>query len=151
MKTIYEQLGGTYSRVGDYSLPNMDIMLTKNAGNECSAKQEVRQEDLQASDAADKETISSWIGKYGLMRKTYLKEHRPVLYEELLRTGQLQDHLREINETCSRQMELLTTQMAEREGVSEALKAADPMAWVARMNSIQNRAEEIALREYVFA
>ena len=151
MKTIYEQFGGTYSRVGDYSLPNMDIMLTKNAGNECSAKQEVRQEDLQASDAADKETISSWIGKYGLMRKTYLKEHRPVLYEELLRTGQLQDHLREINETCSRQMELLTTQMAEREGVSEALKAADPMAWVARMNSIQNRAEEIALREYVFA
>lgn len=151
MKTIYEQFGGTYSRVGDYSLPNMDIMLTKNAGNECSAKQEVRQEDLQASDAADKETISSWIGKYGLMRKTYLKEHRPVLYEELLRTGQLQDHLREINETCSRQMELLTTQMAEREGVSEALKAADPMAWVARMNSIQNRAEEIVLREYVFA
>lgn len=150
MKTIYEQFGGTYSRVGDYSLPNMDIMLTKNAGNECSAKQEVRQEDLQASDAADKETISSWIGKYGLMRKTYLKEHRPVLYEELLRTGQLQDHLREINETCSRQMELLTTQMAEREGVSEALKAADPMAWVARMNSIQNRAEEIVLREYVF-
>ena len=150
MKTIYEQFGGTYSRVGDYSLPNMDIMLTKNAGNECSAKQEVRQEDLQASDAADKETISSWIGKYGLMRKTYLKEHRPVLYEELLRTGQLQDHLREINETCSRQMELLTTQMAEREGVSEALKAADPMAWVARMNSIQNRAEEIVLREYIF-
>ena len=151
MKSIYEQLGGTYSRVGDYDLPNMDIMLTKRAGSECSAKQEVRQEDRQASDAADKETIGSWIGKYGLMRKTYLKEHRPVLYAELVRTGRLQDHLREVNETCSRQMERLTAQMAEREGVTETLKAADRMAWVARMNSIQNRAKEIVLREYVFA
>ena len=151
MKSIYEQLGGTYSRVGDYDLPNKDIMLTKNAGNECSAKQEVRQEDRQASDAADKETIGSWIGKYGLMRKTYLKKYRPVLYAELLRTARLYEHLAEVNEICSRQVEQMATQMAKHEGVNETLKAADPMAWVARMNSIQNRAEEIVLREYVFA
>lgn len=151
MKTSYEQFGGTYSRVGDYSLPNMDIMLTKNAGNECSAKQEVRQEDCQASDAADKETIGSWIGKYGLMRKTYLKEYRPVLYAELVRSAKLHKHLSEVNEVCTRQVEEMTAQIAEREGVSEALKAADPMAWVARMNSIQNCAEEIVLCEYVFA
>ena len=151
MKSIYEQLGGTYSRVGDYDLPNNDIMLTKRAGNECSTKQEVRQEDRQASDAVDKETIGSWIGKYGLMRKTYLKEHRPVLYAELVRSAKLYKHLSEVNEVCTRQVEEMTAQIAEREGVSEALKAADPMAWVARMNSIQNRAEGIVLREYVFA
>ena len=63
----------------------------------------------------------------------------------------LYKHLSEVNEVCTRQVEEMTAQIAEREGVSEALKAADPMAWVARMNSIQNRAEEIVLREYVFA
>ena len=73
------------------------------------------------------------------------------MYAELIRTGKLHEHLAEVSETCSRQVDLLTTQMARREDVTEVLKASDPMAWVARMNSVQNRAEEIVLREYVYA
>lgn len=147
MKSIYEQLGGTYSRIGDYYRPNMDIKLPREAGNECTAQQE----DRPVSEASGDEASGTWIGKYGLMRKSYLKEHRPVLYAELIRTGKLHKHLTEVNESSSRQMELLTAQMTAREGVTEALKAANPMAWVARMNSIQDRAEEIVLREYVYA
>ena len=146
MKTIYEQLGGTYSRVGDYYLPNVDIKLPKKAGNDCAAQQENR----PVPEATGNEASGTWIGKYGLMRRSYLKEHRPVLYAELIRTGKLHEHLTEVNETCSKQVELLTAQMAKREGVTEALKAADPMAWVARMNSIQNRAEEIVLHDILF-
>ena len=147
MKTIYEQLGGTYSLVGDYYLPNMNIKLPRTAGNDCAAQQEGR----PVSEASVEGVPGTWIGKYGLMRRSYLKEHRPVLYAELIRTGKLLEHLMEVNETCFRQMELLTAQMAEHEGVTEALKAADPMAWVARMNSIQHRAEETVLQEYVYA
>lgn len=147
MNSIYEQFGGTYSRVGDYYLPNMDIKLPKKAGSDCAAQQG----DRPSFEAAGNGASSGWIGKYGLMRRSYLKEHRPVLYAELIRTGKLYEHLTEVNESSSRQMELLTAQMAEGEGVTEALKAADPLAWVARMNSIQNRAEEIVLREYVYA
>ena len=147
MKSIYEQLGGTYSRVGDYYLPDMNIKLPRWAGNECTAQQE----DQLVSEASGDVASDTWIGKYGLMRKSYLKEHRPVLYAELIRIGKLHEHLAEVNETCYRQVEQMTTQMAEREGVTEALKAADPMAWVAGMNSIQNRAEEIVLQEYIYA
>ncbi|MBR7009641.1 MAG: TnpV protein [Oscillospiraceae bacterium] len=147
MKTIYEQMGGTYSWVGDYYLPNMDIKLPGKAGNECTAQQE----DPLVSEAPGDEASGNWIGKYGLMRRSYLKEHRPVLYAEMIRTGKLHEHLAEVSETCSRQVEMLTAQMAKREGITEALKAADPMVWVARMNSIQNRAEEIVLREYIYA
>ena len=147
MKSIYEQLGGTYSQVGDYYLPDMDIKLPRKAGNDCATQQEGRTVSEASGDGAS----GTWIGKYGLMRRSYLKEHRPVLYVELIRTGKLYEHLTEVNESSSRQMELLTAQMAEGEGVTEALKAADPLAWVARMNSIQNRAEEIVLREYVYA
>ncbi len=147
MKSIYEQMDGTYSQVGDYYLPNMDIKLPRKAGNDCAAQQEGRPVSEASGDGAP----GTWIGKYGLMRRSYLKEHRPVLYTELIRTGKLREHLMEVNETCFRQMELLTSQMSTREGVTEALKAADPMAWLERMNSIQNRAEEIVLREYIFA
>ncbi|MBR4194741.1 MAG: TnpV protein [Oscillospiraceae bacterium] len=142
MKTIYEQLGGRYSRVGDYYLPNMDIKTTEQSEGHLKKIHSL---------ASGAEPDTGWIGKYGLMRKTYLKEHRPVLYEELLRTARLYEHLAEVNEICSRQVEQMATQMAKHEGVNETLKAANPMAWVARMNSIQNRAEEIVLREYVFA
>ena len=147
MKTIYEEMGGTYSQIGDYYLPNMDIKLPKKAENDCVAQQE----DHPVSEATGNGASGTWIGKYGLMRKSYLKEHHPVLYAELIRTGMLHEHLAEVNETCSRKVDLLTTQMAKREGISEALKSADPMTWVARMNGIKNQAEEIVLREYVFA
>ena len=122
LKSFYEQNGGTYTQVGDVLLPNLSIG-----------------EDGQQP-----------IGKYGRMRKHYLKEQHPVLYSELLLSGKLYPHLLEIDESCDGRMELLTCQLAEQEGVTEALKAADQMEWVRRMNSIRNRAEEIVLHELVY-
>ena len=122
-KSIFEQMGGTYTQVGDYFIPNLVIS----------------------------ETAQSPLGKYGRMRRRYLKEHCPVLYTNLLVTGKLDQHLAEIDMACEVRMELLTQQMAKQEGVTEALKAADQMEWVRRMTSIHNRAEEIALRELVYS
>ena len=121
-KSIYEQCGGTYTQVGDYLLPDLIIA-----------------EDEQQH-----------VGKYGRMRKRYLKEHRPVLFTNLLLSGKLDQHLTEIDRACTEQMELLTRQMADQEGVTEALKATDQMEWVRRMNNIRNRAEEIVLNELVY-
>ena len=121
-KSFYEQSGGTYTQVGDVLLPNLSIG-----------------EDGQQP-----------IGKYGRMRKHYLKEQHPVLYSELLLSGKLYPHLLEIDEACDGRMELLTCQLAEQEGVTEAFKAANQMEWVRRMNSIRNRAEEIVLHELVY-
>ena len=90
------------------------------------------------------------IGKYGLLRKSYLKEHKRGLYTSLLLTGKLDTHLAEIDRVCTERVELITYQLATREGVTEALKAADQMEWVRRMNSIRARAEEIVLVELVF-
>ncbi len=97
----------------------------------------------------DQETQA--LGKYGRMRKRHLKELRPVLYTNLLLSGELFPHLAEIDKACEERMDLLTHQVAELEGVTEALKASDQMAWVARMNNIRSRAEEIVLHELVYA
>ena len=121
-KSLFEKLGGSYMKVGDYLLPNLTI------------------------DESEQQPI----GKYGRMRKHYLKEHRRVLYTNLLVTGKLFQHLAEIEHVCEERMDLLTRQMAKQEGVTEALKAADQMEWVRRMNSIRNRAEEIVLHEFVY-
>ena len=122
MKSIFEQMGGTYRREGDYLIPNLELPDTEHYQ----------------------------IGKYGMMRKTYLKEHRPVLYNTLFLNGTLYRHLAEIDQTCNKRMELLIRQMAEREGVTEALKASAQLEWVGRMNNIRNRAEEIVLSEVVY-
>ena len=90
------------------------------------------------------------IGKYGRMRKQYLKEYRPILFSNLLLSEELYPHLAEINQSCVERMELLIRQMADWEGVTEALKVADQMEWVRRMNNIRNRAEEIVLNELVY-
>lgn len=121
-KCFFECSGGTYTQVGDYLLP--DLMID-----------EVEQQP---------------IGKYGQIRKRYLKEHRPILFTNLLVSGKLFQHLAEIDQACVGRIELLTQQMADREGVTEALKAADQMEWVRQMNSIQDRAEEIVLNELVY-
>ena len=121
-KSIFEQLGGTYTRIGDYFLPDLII----------------------------DETEQQPIGKYGRMRKRYLKEHRPILFSNLLLSGKLDQHLAEIDHACVEGIDLLTRQMADQEGVTEALKATDQMEWVRRMNNIQNRAEEIVLNELVY-
>ena len=91
------------------------------------------------------------IGKYGHMRRRYLKEHHPVMYSNLLLSGKLYQHLAEIDQACMDRIELITQQMKVQEGVTEALKLTDQMSWVAQMNSIQNRAEEIVLNELVYA
>ena len=111
-----------YHKCGDYYLPNLTI----------------EDQEMQA------------LGKYGRMRKRYLKEHRPVLYSNMLLENRLFRHLAEIDRACEKRMELIIQQMKEQEGVTEALKVADQMEWVMRMNSIRNRAEEIALHELVY-
>ena len=90
------------------------------------------------------------IGKYGLLRKRYLKEHKRGWYSSLLLTGKLDAHLAEIDRTCTERVELIMNQLAQREGVTESLKAADQMEWIARMNNIRASAEEIVLSELVY-
>ena len=112
----------TYHRCGDYLLP-----------------------DLTIPDAP------VTLGKYGRMRKTYLKEHKPILYNALLLSGKLTEHLADVDTECRERLEIFLPQMMRQEGVDEALKAHDQMEWVRRMNSIQNRAEELLLNELVYA
>ncbi len=122
MQSIFEQMGGTYRSEGDYLVPNI---------------------------ALDTDTDRS-IGRYGWMRKQYLEEHRPVVYNQLLLSGKLKEHLEEIDTICNEQLECMIPAMAKREGVTEALKASDQMEWVGRMNNIRSRAEEIVLHESVY-
>ena len=84
------------------------------------------------------------------MRRSYLKEHRPVLYANLFTSGTLHRHLAEIDQACNERMEIIVSAMVKQEGVTEVLKAADQMEWVRRMNSIRSRAEEIVLTELVY-
>ena len=88
------------------------------------------------------------VGRWGRMYKRYLKEHHPARYRVLLLSGRLNTYLADIDAQAEEQLELLTRQMAEREGVNEELKAANQMEWVQRMNSIQNRAEEVIKAEW---
>ncbi|MBQ6465607.1 MAG: TnpV protein [Oscillospiraceae bacterium] len=121
-KSTYEELGGTYTQVGDYFLPDLTI----------------------------EEAEQNLLGKYGRMRKRYLNEHRPVLYTNLLMVGGLFEHLSEIDRACEDRLECIIRQMKKQENVTEALKAADQMEWVRRMNSIRSRAEEIVMRELIY-
>ena len=112
----------TYHRCGDYLLPELTV--------------------------PDKPVA---LGKYGRMRKTYLKEHKPILYNTLLLSGKLTEHLVGVDDECRERLETLLPQMKRQEGVDEMLKARDQMEWMRRMNSIQNWAEEILLNELVYA
>ena len=122
MKTIFEQMGGTYRQEGNYLIPNLKLP----------------------------DTEQYQIGKYGHLRQTYLRENRPILYNIMLLNGTLNRHLAEVDQTCYERIDRLVKQMAEREGVTEALKASDQMAWVGRMNNIRSRAEEIIFAEVVY-
>lgn len=90
------------------------------------------------------------LGKYGLLRRRYLKEHRQVLFTNLLTSGKLNEHLSEIDRTAKQRMEQLVTEMARTEGVTEKLKASDPMKWVGLMNDLRNAAEETVLTELIY-
>lgn len=88
--------------------------------------------------------------KFGLMRKAYLENHRRGIYSGLLLSGELKKHLLMIQAQAETRFDLLVEQMAEREGVTEQLKAQEQMLWVRRMNNIRNAAEEIVLKEIVY-
>ena len=91
------------------------------------------------------------IGHYGRIRKAYLEEHRPGLYERLLLSGRLYEHLAEIDACCSDRLHRMIRQMADAEGINEDLKARNQLAWVGRMNNIRQQAEEIILNELIYA
>ena len=90
------------------------------------------------------------IGKYGAMRHNYLRDHHRGVFDGMLLSGKLNDHLEGVDRRANEMMERLTTQMAKAEGVTEQLKAADQMGWVSAMNSIKNLAEETVLQDIVF-
>ena len=112
----------TYTRQGDCNLP-----------------------DLRLPEQDDRE-----IGVWGQRRRRYLKNHHRVLYYNLLTKCKLHDHLADINEDATEMYDRLVKQFAEKEGVTEQLKAEDQMEWVRRMNSITNRAQEIVCNELIY-
>ena len=89
-------------------------------------------------------------GKYGMLRKQFLKEHRSAKYQYLLLTGKLTEHLNQIDQESREQVEMLMEQMAEKQDVTEELKAQDQMKWVRLMNNIKASAEEIVLKNMVY-
>ena len=91
------------------------------------------------------------IGKWGRMRLMFLKENKPILYNQMILNGTLQSHLVETNETANRRLEKMIPEMAAAEGIDENLKNADQMKWVRRMNSIRHRAEETILSELIYS
>jgi hypothetical protein len=101
--------------------------------------------DLELPEAANQA-----IGRYGRMRKAYLEEYRPGLYTRLILSGQLYEHLAEIDACCSDRMDRMIHQMAETEGINEKLKASDQLGWISRMNSIRHQVEEIVLQEIIY-
>ena len=110
-----------YIRVGDYYIP--DLTLTEE---------------------------SRPIGRWGRMNRDYLREHKPIQYNCLLLSGKLWTYLADLNEQAQDRLERIIDQMKATEGITEALKASDPMVWVQRMNNIRSRVEEIVREELVF-
>lgn len=90
------------------------------------------------------------LGKYALLRRTYLKQHRRVTYTNLLTSGKLNQHLMEIEQTAKTRIEQIMAQMAKAEGVTEELKASDPMKWTGLMNNLRHSAEETVLAELIY-
>ena len=122
-KHIYDENNGLwYELIGDYYIPVLTL-----------SSEEQRP-----------------IGKWGRMHRDYLKEHRPILYNDLILSGQFWTYLADLNEQAQERLSLIIEQMKATEGVTEEMKAADQMAWVGVMNSIRNRAEEIILRELIY-
>ena len=111
----------TYIRCGDYDIPNLKLS----------------------------EQPETSIGKYGRMRKSYLKEHRPILYNQMLLSEKLYPHLIEIDETAQSRLEQMMPQLAKEAGATEELKASDPMKWVGLMNTLTAQIEEILIRELI--
>lgn len=105
--------------------------------------------DYQIPDLKLTEQPEKPLGKYGRMRKAYLKEHRPLIYNQLLLTEKLYPHLIEIDETAQNRLEQMMLQLAAAAGATEQLKASDPMRWVGLMNTCKAQAEEILMTELI--
>ena len=113
----------TYTRSGDYLIPNIQL-------TESEAKP---------------------LTKYGRMRKKYLEEHRPILWNTMILSEKLYPHLREIDEAANRRLEVLMSELTKKCGVTEELKANDPMKWTGLMNTLKAQAEETILAELIYA
>ena len=121
-KQIYDEKNGmSYTLHGDYYLP--DLVLNEEEPT---------------------------YGKYGILRKQFLKEHRSARYQYLLLTGKLNEHLNQTDQEAREQVEMLMKQMSEKQGVTEELKAQDQMEWVRLMNNIKASVEEIVLKNVVY-
>ena len=112
-----------YTQTGDYLIPNLTLS----------------------------ETETKPLGKYGRMRKQYLQEHRQVLWNCMILSETLYPHLREIDETANRRLEQLIPELMKQNGVTESMKASDPMKWVGLMNNLKAQAEETVLAELIYS
>ena len=121
-KTIFEEMGGTYSQVGDYLLPDLKLSEEKQAN----------------------------IGVWGMRHKRFLKENHRVLYANLMTSGKLVAYLDDIEQQATDMFLRLVKELDEKENVTEELKAADQMLWVQKMNNIRNRATEIVNAELIY-
>lgn len=122
MKNIYEEAGGTYTRQGDYELPNLKIPPEKEIE----------------------------IGILGQRYRQYLKQHHRIRYYNLLTAGTLNEHLAAVDQQAERLFQSLVSALSEQENVTEKLKTNRPMEWVQKMNSIRNRAAEIVNNELIY-
>ena len=113
----------TYIKNGDYQIPNLSLS----------------QQEQQP------------LGKYGRMRKQYLQEHRPVLWHTMILSEKLYPHLREMDQTANRRMEQMMEELKKSAGVTEELKASNPVIWVGMMNNLHAQAEEVILQELIFS
>ena len=121
-KTIFEQMGGTYTIQGDYYLPDLTVL------------------------PKEKHPIGVWAHR----RRQYLKQHHKILYYNLLTSGKFRSHLTDVEEEAQLLFLRLVKEYAEREGVTEQLKAKNPIEWVCRMNNIRERVNEVVNAEMIF-
>jgi hypothetical protein len=122
MKSLFEQDGGTYRDVNGYLIPNLTLP----------------------------DESEYHIGIWGQRRRNYLKNHRRVLYINLLTSGKLTEHLREIDTTAYERRERIIRQMAQEQGITKQIKVDNQMLWVGKMNNIRNCADEIILNELIY-
>ena len=122
MKSLFEQMGGTYREENGYLIPNLGLP------------------------DEDQHTIGIW----GQRHRRYLKENRKVLYADLLTSGKLNGYLADIDRQAEEMFSRLVKQMAETENITEGLKSTNPMMWVGKMNNIRNRVKEIVTTELIY-
>lgn len=124
MKTLFEQMGGTYKQVGNYIIPDLTLPAQK---------------EIQP------------LGKYGMMHLNFIKSHKRVFYTNLLTSGKLNSYLHDVDKRAKSQVNQIVEELAQADGTDETLKAQNQMRWVGLMNNYHHCAEEIVFQEVVFA